>query len=152
MSVLRLVGNHSVTVLQLAFDLKIVLVLSATTATNWKQVAHQSPNNPWPPSNHQKSFYIKLVTERFHLQQVKPPCNQIVLVTFLWPLQPVFDFLATARNHGCREVTDQLQAMHDWGLNSMQLPLNWGHRWAIIPDIKLLMWLLIHVIILVSPC
>ena len=78
--------------------LKNVLVLSTTTTTDQRQVVHQSPNSPWPPSAPQKPFYIKLVTERFLLQQAKSPCKLIVLVTFLWPLKPACNLPTTSCN------------------------------------------------------
>ena len=139
MSVWRLVGNYSMTVWWQVSDLKIVLVLSASNTTNWRQVAHQPFNSPWPPSDHQKPFYIKLVTERFHLQQVKPPCKQIVLISSFDLCNLCLTSLRLPKIRVVREIIDQLQAMCDWGLTSMHLPLNWGHRWVIISDIKLLM-------------
>ena len=46
--------------------------------------------------NRQKPVYNRFfVAERFHLQQAKPPYDQIVLVTFLRLLQPVGDQSAT---------------------------------------------------------
>ena len=38
-----------------------------------------------------KIFYDQLVAERFHLQQAKSHCDQIVFVTIMWPLQPIGD-------------------------------------------------------------
>ena len=58
-------------------------------------VGDQSPTSPEPPCNHQKLFYNWFGPDRFHLQQAKPPCNQIDLVTFLRLLQPICACLAT---------------------------------------------------------
>ena len=91
--------------------LKTVLGLSATTATGRRPVADQSPD---------------LAAERFHFQQAKLPCDQIVLVTFLRLLQPVCDQSATslwlpsnlpvtARKNGRKVVADRLQPMCDRG-------------------------------------
>ena len=67
---------------------------------------------------------IDLVAERFHVQRAKPPCDQIVLATFLRHLRPVGDSLATpcnlpatARNNSRKDGRRQV-ASYMWpGLN-----------------------------------
>ena len=62
---------------------------------------------------------IDLVAERFHLQQPKPPCDQIVPATFCnrsaTSRRLPCNHPATTRNFGRKEVADRLQAMCDRG-------------------------------------
>ena len=92
----------------------------------------QSPTNHRPMAELlatiKNSSEIDWVAERFHLQLAKPPCDQIVLATFLWHLQPLGDQSATAlrplcnhpttgRNKGSKEIADMLQVMCDRDLS-----------------------------------
>ena len=67
----RSVGNRSA----ISRRLKTVSGLSATAATGRRSVGNQSATT-------KNLSTIDLVAERFHLQQPKPPCDQIVPTTF----------------------------------------------------------------------
>ena len=96
-----------------------VLGLSATTATDLQPVTNQLPTSPGPQGY---LSTIDIVTEGFHVQQAKPPCDHLSLqllcdlcilsVTSQWlPCNPICDLPATAQNDRCKEVADKLQAV-----------------------------------------
>ena len=81
----QLIGDRSV----ISRRLKTVLGLSTTSA----------PTSRWPVPDllvtAKNLSTVDLVAERFHLQQAKPGCDQIIFATFLWLLQPVGNLFAT---------------------------------------------------------
>ena len=103
-------------------------------------VGDQSPTSRRPVGNLSATpknlSTIDLVAERFHLQQPKPPCDQIALqpVGDQSPtsLQPPCNLPATTRNFGRKEVADRLQAMCDRGLSelswALHISLQWRHN------------------------
>ena len=75
--------------------LKTVSGLSAIAATGGRSVANQSATT-------KNLSRINLVAERFHLQQPKPPCDQIVPATFC-------NRLATSRRPPCNHPATSLR-------------------------------------------
>ena len=99
--------------------LKTVSGLSATAATGRRSVGNQSATT-------KNLSTIDLVAERSHLQQPKPPCDQIVPATFCnrsaTSRRPPCNHPATSRNFGRKEVADRLQAMCDRGFKVRKNP------------------------------
>ena len=108
----------------------------ACNRCNWlaigpQLVGYQSATCRWPPN----LSTIDLVAERFHLQQLKPPCDQFVPATFCkqsatspTSLQPLCNLPATTWNFGRKEVADRLQSMCDRGfISNMGIPIPGKH-------------------------
>ena len=87
---------------------------------NWSAISRRPVGNLSATTKNLST--IDLVTERFHLQQPKPPCDQIVPATFckrsVTSLRPPCNRPATTQNFARKEVADRLQAMCDWGFRA----------------------------------
>ena len=111
--------------------LKTVLGLSATTATGRRPVTNQSPTSRRPPCDHAKTFFNRFGHRVVSLAASKTSRDQIVLATFLWLLQTVYDQSVCAwrspnklpvtvqYNNGGKAVADRLQAMRDRGFRKI---------------------------------
>ena len=125
----RSVGNRSTTGRRSVGEWKLgrdclqpLQLVGDRSPTSWRPVGNLSATT-------KNLSTIDLVPERFHLQQPKPPCDQIVPATFCNQsptcLQPPCNLPATTRNFGRKEVADRLQAMCDRGLTKFMGP-TWG--------------------------